>query len=414
MTTRDTSARGLANYLFVTTVYGAFTATDGALRMLVLLHLYDRGLGPLALATLFVLYEFFGVVTNLVGGWLGARLGLKTTLLVGLLLQAAACAALAYFAEALTVPIVTVAQGVSGVAKDLIKMSSKSYVRFVAPESHSTGLLAWVSWITGSKNTLKGIGYFLGGWLLGVFGFSATCLAMSLGILVVALVAATRLVWVAADRKVAFRSVFSRDFRINYLAAARLCLFASRDVWFAIALPVFLATEFGWSFAAIGAVLAVWVVGYGVTQTLVPIALEGGAETSSARHGARLAIFSAALLLPLVVLGVWLRAGISPAALLALLGIFGLLFAMNSALHSYLIVSFAPERRVAQSVGFYYTANAAGRLIGTFLSGFVYQWTGHGAVGLSACIAVAALFAGSAAWLAWPLRRAEAASFASG
>ena len=120
------------------------------------------------------------------------------------------------------------------------------------------------------------------------------------------------------------------------------------------------------------------------------------------------------LLVPLVVLGVWLRVGISPAALLALLGIFGLLFAMNSALHSYLIVSFAPERRVAQSVGFYYTANAAGRLIGTFLSGCVYQWMGHGAMGLSACIAVAALFVGGAAWLAWPLRRAEAASFAGG
>ena len=62
----------MKNYAVVTAAYWSFTLTDSALRMLILLHFHALGYSPFKLATLFLLYEFMGILTNLVGGWLAS------------------------------------------------------------------------------------------------------------------------------------------------------------------------------------------------------------------------------------------------------------------------------------------------------------------------------------------------------
>jgi len=379
-------ASDLRDYAVVTASYWAFTLTDGAVRMLVLLHLNAQGYAPLAIVTLFLFYEFFGVVTNLVGGWVGARFGLRSTLLAGLALQIVACLLLRSGA-------LMVAQALCGIAKDLTKMSSKSYIKLVAPEG---GLLRWVSILTGSKNALKGAGFFLGGLLLSWFDFEGAAGAMALA-LALALISALLLLPRApsTSAKWPFKSIFSHDARIQWLSAARFFLFGARDVWFVLALPVFLADELGWSFAQVGGVLALWVIGYGVVQALAPLVLSRDASPGS---------WTALLLLPLGSMLAALRGGAPAAATLAIgLAAFGILFAATSALHSYLVVAYAGKEKVALAVGFYYMANAGGRLAGTVLSGAIYQVSG-----LPACLAAAMVFV-ALAWLASrPLRPAAA------
>ncbi len=361
----------------VTASYWAFTLTDGALRMLVLLHLGGLGSSPLEVASLFLFYEFFGVVTNLVGGWLGARLGLRATLLSGLGLQIVACLMLT--ASALTVPLVMAAQALSGIAKDLMKMSSKSYVKLVVPDK---GLLRWVAILTGSKNALKGAGFFLGGLLLGTVGFKGGCGGMA-GALALALVAALLLLPRApSSSRTKFSAVFSDDPRINWLSVARFFLFGSRDVWFVLALPAFLAADLGWSAPGVGAFLALWIIGYGAVQALTPLHLS--------RPTARaLGWWTLGLVVPLGAILLALRLGAPPAPTLVTgLAAFGIVFATDSAVHSYLVVAYAGREKVALAVGFYYMANAGGRLLGTLLSGAVFEAAGMGEDGLAACIAV--------------------------
>ncbi len=369
----------MRDYAVVTLSYWVFTLTDGALRMLVLLHLSRHGYGPLEVASLFLFYEFFGVVTNLVGGYLGARFGLGTTLLLGLALQIIACTMLA--ASALTVPSVMIAQALSGIAKDLTKMSSKSYVKLVVPDR---GLMRWVAILTGSKNALMGAGFFLGGALLGAVGFEGGCGGMA-GALALVLVAALLLLPRAPTSSMAklpLTSVFSDDPRINWLSAARFFLFGSRDVWFVLALPVYLAVDLGWSTSGVGAFLALWVVGYGVVQALAPLHVR--------RPTARaLGWWTLGLVVPLGAILVSLRLGAPPVPTLVLgLAAFGIVFATNSAVHSYLVVAYAGREKVALAVGFYYMANAGGRLVGTLLSGAVFEAAGLGREGLMACLAV--------------------------
>src|SRR3546814_16323600 len=74
-TTASRRPEGLAAYIAVTAAYWAFMLTDGALRMLVLLHFHTLGFSAIQLAYLFLLYEFMGVVTNLSAGWIAARFG---------------------------------------------------------------------------------------------------------------------------------------------------------------------------------------------------------------------------------------------------------------------------------------------------------------------------------------------------
>lgn len=363
----------LRNYALVTGGYWAFTLTDGALRMLVLLYFHDLGYSPVSLALLFLLYEFFGVVTNLIGGWVGARTGLNRTLTVGLSLQVVALIVLSLhqpsWSEFGSVAWVMAAQALSGIAKDLTKMSSKAAVKFVAEAQVEGQLFRWVAALTGSKNALKGLGFFLGGALLSWLGFYWTLLVMALGLGVVAGTVHTLLnedIGRAPD-KPALGSLLSKSTAINRLSAARFFLFGSRDIWFVVALPVFLAERLGWSFAGIGAFLAAWVIGYGFVQALAPKAVADRNEIAATRHAALLLSIVSALL----AIGVTLDRQ-TTVVVIAGLVVFGVIFALNSSLHSFLVLAYTTDANVAMDVGFYYSANAAGRLIGTLLSGVLY------------------------------------------
>ena len=377
-----------AQYLVVTANYWAFTLTDGALRMLVVLHFYGLGYSPLAIAMLFLFYEFFGVVTNLVGGWLGARLGLNRTMNVGLVLQVFALLMLLLPAEYLTVAWVMAAQALSGIAKDLNKMSAKSAIKTLIPDAQQGRLYRWVALLTGSKNTLKGVGYFLGGALLTAFGFQG---AVGLMALMLALVCVFS-VWKlrgdlgVAKNKPKFSEIFSRSGPVNVLSAARMFLFASRDVWFVVALPVYLAQSLGWSHTQVGGFLALWIIAYGVVQALAPRMT--GAQAGSSPSGRNALIWVALLSLIPAAIALALSSGAdAQITLVAGLLVFGAVFAVNSALHSYLIVSYANGDGVSVDVGFYYMANAMGRLLGTVLSGWVFQQSG-----LEACLWVSSGF----------------------
>lgn len=393
-------------YLLVTGNYWAFTLTDGALRMLVVLHFHGLGYSPLQIAALFLFYELFGVVTNLLGGYLGARLGLNRTMNLGLGLQVAALLMLTVPAAWLTVPWVMAAQALSGIAKDLNKMSAKSSIKLLVPAGEQGTLYQWVARLTGSKNALKGVGFFLGGTLLALLGFTGAVLAMA---------AVLALIWLASLRllkkdlgkakgKPKFRELLSKSRAINILSAARLFLFGARDVWFVVALPVYLSAVFGWDVWQVGGFLATWVIGYGIVQTLAP-AITG--KRSGQVPDGRAAFIWAALLAGLpAAIAVGLTAGWSAQwVLLGGLLLFGVLFAVNSSLHSYLIVSYAKEDGVSLDVGFYYMSNALGRLLGTLLSGWVYQ-----AYGLPACLWISAFFVLIAALISLGLPRHISAS----
>ena len=380
---------GVRDYFLIVVSYWTFTLTDGALRMLILLYFYQIGFDPLDIAFLFIFYELFGVVTNLVGGWLAARLGLNTTLIVGLITQVMALSMLMVDGSVLTVAYVMLAQALSGIAKDLNKMSAKSGVKLSVPLGEEGRLYRWVSVLTGSKNALKGIGFFLGGLLLNTIGFK---LSMGLMASVLALVAIGTLAFLKRDLgkttyKPKFRDMLSKSSEINRLSAARFFLFGSRDVWFVIALPVFLQLEMGWTSLGVGTFLALWVIGYGLIQTLYPIVSR--VFTLSEPDGRSVVLWGLALsVLPILIL--FLELGLKwDSEVVAVMGVlfFGIVFAVNSTIHSYLIVSYAKRDGVSLDVGFYYMSNAAGRLMGTVLSGLVYQQ-----YGFMACIAVSAVF----------------------
>ncbi len=378
----------IRQYLVVTGNYWAFTLTDGALRMLVVLHFHALGYSPLQIAALFLFYEIFGVVTNLIGGYLGARLGLNRTMNLGLALQVAALLMLTVPASWLTVPWVMGAQALSGIAKDLNKMSAKSSIKLLVPDSQQGTLYKLVAILTGSKNALKGVGFFLGGALLTLLGFAGAVLSMA---------AVLALVWLAslvllkkdlgkAKAKPKFRDILSKSRAINVLSAARLFLFGARDVWFVVALPVYLSAVFGWDFWMVGGFLACWIIGYGIVQSVAPAIT--GKRSGKVPDGRAACLWAASLAALPAAIAIGLATAASPQwVLIGGLMLFGVLFAVNSSLHSYLIVSYAKEDGVSLDVGFYYMSNALGRLVGTLLSGWVFQ-----AYGLQACLWVSSLF----------------------
>ncbi|MBU0948926.1 MAG: organoarsenical effux MFS transporter ArsJ [Gammaproteobacteria bacterium] len=393
-------------YLLVTGNYWAFTLTDGALRMLAVLHFHALGYTPLQIAALFLFYEVFGVITNLVGGYLGARLGLNRTMNIGLAMQVVALLMLTVPATWLTIPWVMGAQALSGIAKDLNKMSAKSSIKLLVPEGQQGTLYRWVAVLTGSKNALKGVGFFLGGALLAAIGFRGALLVMA---------AALSLIWVSslvllkkdlgkAKAKPKFRELLSKSRAINVLSAARLFLFGARDVWFVVALPVYLSAVFGWDFWQVGGFLALWVIGYGIVQSLAPaITGKNRGEVPDGRSA-----FVWALLLAGLPAAIALGLGTEWSPQTVLLGgllLFGTIFAINSSLHSYLIVSYAKADGVSLDVGFYYMSNALGRLVGTLLSGWVYQ-----AYGLEACLWVSSAFVLLAALISMGLPRRHQAA----
>lgn len=390
---KQTLSPQIKQYLIVTANYWAFTLTDGALRMLVVLHFHSLGFSPLAIASLFLFYEFFGVVTNLVGGYLGARWGLNRTMNIGLGLQVFALLMLTVPNEWLSVLWVMMAQALSGIAKDLNKMSAKSAIKLLVPKHEQGKLYQWIALLTGSKNALKGVGFFVGGALLSMVGFSAALLIMAS---ILALIFIVSLILLKTDlgkksAKPKFNELFSKSRAINFLSAARLFLFAARDVWFVVALPVYLSTQFGWSFWWVGGFLATWVIAYGMVQSIAPYLT--GKKQGRVPDGQAAFVWAIALCGMPALIASALTVGISPLYVVIFgLMIFGVLFAVNSSLHSYLIVSYAQEDGVSLDVGFYYMSNAMGRLLGTILSGWVYtQW------GLVACLWVSSTFIALAA-----------------
>ncbi len=382
----------LRNYILVTAAYWADTLADGASRILVLFFFYNLGYTPFQLATIFVFYELFGIITNLVGGWLAARFGLKFTLFSGLGVQIVALLMLALAPESwLIVPYVMASQALSGIAKDLTKMSSKSAVKLVVNEGDEGALFRWVSILTGSKNALKGVGFFLGGLLLTLVGFQTAMLILA-GIVLTALIATSTMMHGGlgtVNAKAKFRQMFSQNRAINVLAAARIFLFASRDVWFVVGLPVFLRTVLGWSFWEVGGFLAIWVIGYGAVQASAPkFVRRRAAEGHGEPDGRTAALIAFVLAFFPAAIAIALSAGVDQTfAIIVGLAAFGVIFAINSAVHSYLILSYSHGDKVAMNVGFYYMANAAGRLIGTLLSGLLYQWQG-----LTACLWASVIF----------------------
>ncbi len=394
----------LAQYLVITASYWAFTLTDGALRMLVVLFFHGLGFSPLEVASLFLLYEFFGIVTNLFGGWLASRIGLNVTMHIGLALQIVALLMLLVDPALLTVVWVMVAQALSGIAKDLNKMSAKSSVKSLVPDDAQGTLYRWVARLTGSKNALKGVGFFLGGALLVRFEFQGAVLLMALALGVVLLASLLLLDRQSgvASVKPKFREIFSSSQAINRLAAARFFLFAARDVWFVVALPVYLQSELGWTALQVGTLLAAWVIGYGAVQALAPGVVGRGsraglAPTAGSAPDGRTAFVWAVLLclLPALIGAALLAQWQAELVLVGGLLAFGAVFAINSAVHSYLIVSWARTDGVSLDVGFYYMANAAGRLLGTVLSGLVYQ-----TAGLAMCLFASSLLVAASAVLA--------------
>jgi hypothetical protein len=385
----------LRNYVLVTGAYWADTLTDGALRMLVLFYFYQLGYTPLQVASLFLFYELFGVVTNLFGGYLGARFGLKTTLFLGLGTQLVAIGLLAFAPPSLLiVPYVIFAQALSGIAKDLTKMSSKSAVKLVAGEGQ---LYRWVSLLTGSKNAIKGVGFFVGALLLTLIGFQPALMLLG-GLVLAALVAAMALIrgdLGTANTKAKFNQIFSRNRAVNLLAAARVFLFAARDVWFVVGLPVFFVGVLGWNFWLAGGFMAAWTIGYGIVQAATPRLIGGGADGRGEPDGRTAALLAFALAAFPAGIALALANGVAP--VLAVVGgllAFGVIFALNSAVHSFLILAFTDSDKVAMNVGFYYMANAMGRLAGTVLSGLLYQvgLRNGPSGGLVACLWASAAF----------------------
>ncbi|KZN61272.1 organoarsenical effux MFS transporter ArsJ [Pseudoalteromonas luteoviolacea] len=371
----------IKQYLVITGNYWSFTLTDGALRMLVVLYFHQLGYSPLAIASLFLFYEFFGVVTNLLGGWLGARLGLNKTMNIGLFLQIVAVSMLALDEQLLSIAYVMVAQALSGIAKDLNKMSAKSAIKLLVPKDQDSTLYKWVAILTGSKNALKGVGFFLGGLLLSLLGFQGALWFMAAMLTVTWLMSLFLLKQDLGKKKnkPKFSEILSKSRQLNLLAAARMFLFASRDVWFVIALPVFLASTFGWDHWWVGGFMASWVIAYGIVQAYAP------KITKNTGNSFKQALFWVATLsfIPaLLALGLWLEWQPKLVIIGGLL-VFGAVFAVNSSLHSFLIVKIADSDGVSMDVGFYYMANAMGRLIGTVLSGLVFQL-----YGLQACLLV--------------------------
>jgi len=390
----------IRNYLTVTGGYWAFTITDGAIRMLVVLYFHLLGYSPFQVAMLFLFYEFFGVVTNLVGGWLGARIGLNLTMHIGMGLQVLALLLLTVPDAWLSVPYVMFAQALSGIAKDLNKMSAKASLKTLVAGGSDSRLFKWVAILTGSKNALKGGGFFIGAALMEWIGFRGALLVLS-GMLLLVLIFTAWLLPSGVGRmksKPKFSQVFSKVAAINWLSAARFFLFGSRDVWFVVGLPVFLYDVLKWEFMQVGGFLALWVIGYGFVQVGAPKLLRqshhgAGPDGGSARFWAFvLVIFPAGIAIGLT--QGW------PADWVLVIGLilFGVVFAINSAVHSYLILAYSDRDRVAMNVGFYYMANAGGRLTGTVLSGWIYQ-----TAGLTGCLWWSAAFVLGAALLSLAL-----------
>ena len=390
-------APGARNYAIVTAAYWGFTLTDGALRMLVLLHFFHLGYSPFVLSFLFLLYEAGGIAANFIGGWLATRFGITRMLTVGLTTQITGFLILSAlspeWSAAVSVAWVVMAQGICGVAKDLTKTASKSAIKVAEKEARAEDaegrLFRWVAWFTGSKNAMKGAGFFLGGALLQLLGFRLSLWVMAgmLALVLMGVVGSLPPMMGKSKASASARELFGKSRGVNLLAAARVFLFGARDVWFVVGVPVFLYAN-GWTFTMVGGFMATWTIFYGLVQAAAPAVIRRSPDGLS-REVPAARLWSALLaLVPMLIIAA-LSAGLSvkPDLILIIgLGVFGAAFAINSSVHSYLILAYAGSEKAAEDVGFYYAANAAGRFTGTLLSGLLYQLGG-----LTACLTGSAL-----------------------
>jgi MFS family permease len=382
----------LRNYLIVTASYWGFTLVDGALRMLVLLHFFQLGYTPFTLAFLFLLYETAGIAANLGGGWLATRFGIPRMLAVGQTLQIAGLIMLSSLDPAwspfLSVAWVVAAQGVAGLAKDFTKTASKSAIKAISVEG-SGQLFRWVAWFTGSKNAMKGIGFFVGGLLLEVVGFRPALWLMAglLGVILTAGLLTLPVQLGKAKSSKSMRELFGKSRGVNLLAAVRIFMFGARDVWFVVGLPVFLYVN-GWRFLEVGGFLAAWTIAYGAVQALAPSFVMRSADGLSREVPASRLWAGALAAVPLVLVVLLQAPELWRPDLVVVVGLalFGLPFAVNSSLHSYLILAYAGSEKAAEDVGFYYAANATGRLMGIILSGLLYQIGGPTTCLIGSCV----------------------------
>jgi MFS family permease len=373
------------HYAIVTASYWGFTLTDGALRMLVLLHFYRLGYSPFTLAFLFLLYEAAGVLANLIGGWLATRYGIARMLSVGLVMQIAGFGLLSMldpnWSATLSVAWVVLSQGVCGVAKDLTKTASKSAIKITQAQAKEQGagqLFKWVAWFTGSKNAMKGVGFFLGGVMLQSLGFQGALWAMAglLALVLVGVLSALPPLMGKSRASKSAKELFAKNAGINGLAAARVALFGARDVWFVVGVPVYLYST-GWTFSMVSGFVAAWTIGYGLVQAMAPHIVKRSEDgLSSEVPAARW--WSAALAVVPLALAAAVAAQVPHLVWVVVGGLtlFGFAFAVNSSVHSYLVLAYAGSEKAAEDVGFYYAANALGRFLGTLLSGLLYQWGG--------------------------------------
>ena len=383
------------SFALVTLAYWFFMLTDGALRMLVLLHFHTLGFSPLQLAYLFLLYEFFGMITNLTAGWIAKKIGLNITLYTGIILQILSLVILTQLDQSWNITIsvifVMATQGLSGIAKDLTKMSSKSSVKLLAPDKKGK-LFKWVSFMTGSKNAVKGFGFLIGALLLSFVGFENSLFFMAslLSIILLIILVCLKNDFSKIKKNTKFSEVFSKNKNINYLSLGRVFLFGARDTWLVVGLPIFLYStlsdgtvdENRKAFFIIGTFMASWTIFYGFIQTITPKITKSNVLENKIKFWA-----NSLILIPLIlsVSSYYLEDFIFTFTIL-LLFVFGFVFAVNSSLHSFLILQYTDKERVSLDVGFYYMSNAFGRLTGTLLSGLCFELGGF-----TLCLFVAAI-----------------------
>jgi len=380
-------------FAIISLAYLLFTVTDGALRMIVLLHAYNKAFSAWEVALMFSLYETAGVFTNLLAGIAGARWGIKNTLVIGLVLQLGGIGMLAGWQDDWTkteaIIYVTCAQMLCGIAKDLTKLGGKTVTKLVTPEEKQAKLFKLVAWLTGMKNSLKGLGYFLGSAFLLWNYYAALAFNAILILLAIppALFGLTNALGRTRKENLTFKQIFKKNPNVNWLSLARVFLFGSRDLWFEVPLPFFLRDNLvglGWNRAAVGGFLAGWIIFYGQVQSWSPqhLLLPLRQFPANNKHAA---LWAAILVASPFVMGSIVQwssvfqdretTGMTVIMVLGLL-IFAFIFAVNSAIHSYLIVKYCEGDKVAVNVGYYYMANAVGRLSGTIVSGALYTYVG--------------------------------------
>ncbi|TPX61762.1 hypothetical protein SpCBS45565_g07185 [Spizellomyces sp. 'palustris'] len=394
----------MKDFYVIAAGYILFTLTDTAVRMIVLFGLWQRHFQALNIAIMFSSYEALGVVTNLFGGIMGSRLGLRFCLLLGLLLQLVGISLLfvldrqdvSQWSQAGVTGYVVFAQSFSGAAKDLVKLAGKSSTKLATKAAKSREadagdpLFKLVAWLTGAKNSVKGLGFLIGAVLINYAGLWRALLVM-----VVLTLLPLPGVWMWLDprlgiskdqQRLTLREIFDKGRDVNMLSLARVFLFGSRDLWFEIALPIWLRAQFDWNFTASGAFLAVWIIIYGAVQTITPQYILKPLKMYPFKRAKLLVIWTGLLMIITAAIAAYLTAvrnkpitDQKTATLLIIsigLAVFAFVFAVNSSIHSYLIVAYAAKDKVAINVGFYYCANAFGRLTGTLLSGFMFQYYG--------------------------------------